>query len=293
LRIGLHTSISSSLESAALRAHELGANTFQIFSASPRMWRASTPSPADVKLLQRARDQYDLRPLVIHDSYLINLASFDPEIRAKSIAAFRGELERGMAINADCLVMHPGNYKGRTVEEGLMAIIDGLAEAARGLSSKTLQILLENTAGSGASIGSRFEELAVIRELAESRLDFRINYCLDTAHLLACGHYDVSSAEGLKYTVKTAEMILGTDNVKVIHTNDSKTPLASRVDRHQHIGQGYIGNEGFRRILTHPKLREKAFILETPVDEEGDERRNLETLKTLCRKSSTTTTKLK
>src|SRR5437899_9982788 len=107
LRIGLHTSISASLEKAALRANDLGANTFQIFSASPRMWRAGIPDPADIRLLQKARDHYDLHPLVIHDSYLINLASFDPVVREKSIAAFRGELERGIAINADYLVMHP------------------------------------------------------------------------------------------------------------------------------------------------------------------------------------------
>lgn len=256
------------------------------------MWRAAAPDPADIRMLQRTRDQFDLRPLVIHDSYLINLASFDPVVRERSIAAFRGEIQRGMAINADYLVMHPGNYKGQTVEEGMAAIVLGLQEAAAGLSSGTLQILLENTAGSGASIGSRFEELAAIREQAEARLDFGIGYCLDTAHCLESG-LDVGSTEGLKTTVKAAEAILGMEYVQVIHANDSKTPLGSRVDRHQHIGQGYIGNEGFRRILTHPKLREKAFILETPVDDEGDERSNLESLKTLCRKSSTTTTKSK
>ncbi len=257
------------------------------------MWRTVPPDPSDIRLLQKARDQYDLHPLVIHDSYLINLASFDPVIRAKSIAAFRAELERGIAINADYLVMHPGNYKGQSLEDGMVAIVRGLEEASHGLSSNTLRILLENTAGSGASIGSRFEELAAIRELAESRIDFGVGYCLDTAHSLACGHYDISCAEGLKNTVALAETLLGLDNVKVIHTNDSKTPLGSRVDRHQHIGQGYIGNEGFRRILNHPKLREKAFILETPVDDEGDERSNLQTLKTLCRKSRTTITKSK
>jgi deoxyribonuclease-4 len=293
LRLGLHTSISKSLEQAALRAQELGANTFQIFSASPRMWKACPPDPAAIRALQNTRDRYDLRPLVIHDNYLINLASFDPIIRARSIAAFRGELERAIAINADYLVMHPGNYKGQELEEGIIGIMRGLAEASQGLSSNTLQILLENTAGSGASIGSKFEELAVIRQLTQAHIGFQIGYCLDTAHCLACGHYDVSSAAGLKHMVERAEYILKVENVKVIHSNDSKTPLGSHVDRHQHIGQGYIGKEGFRRILTHPKLRDKAFILETPVDDKGDERSNLETLKTLCRKSRTTTTKSK
>jgi deoxyribonuclease-4 len=257
------------------------------------MWRPSALDPADIRLLQKARDQYDLSPLVIHDSYLINLASFDPVVRARSIAAFRGELERGIAINADYLVMHPGNYKGQMLEQGMLAIIQGLAEAANGLSSNTLQILLENTAGSGASVGSRFEELAVIRETLEPSIGFQVGYCIDTAHCLACGHYDIASAKGLKATVERADTVLGMDNVKVIHSNDSKVPLGSCVDRHQHIGQGYIGNDGFRRILNHPKLREKAFILETPVDDEGDERSNLETLKRLCRKSSTTITKSK
>ena len=254
------------------------------------MWRAAAPDPSDIQMLQRTRDQYDLRPLVIHDSYLINLASFDKVIRQRSIAAFRGELLRGIAISADYLVMHPGNYKGQTVEEGMAAIVLGMEEAAVGLSSGTLQVLLENTAGSGASIGRRFEELAAIREQAELRVDFGVGYCLDTAHCFESGLYDVGSAAGLKATVKAAETVLGMEYVKVIHANDSKTPFGSRVDRHQHIGQGYIGNEGFRRILTHPKLREKAFILETPVDDQGDERSNLETLKTLCRKSRTTTT---
>ena len=293
MRLGLHTSISGSLEQAALRAHELGANTFQIFSASPRMWRASDPDPADIRLLQKTRDQYDLRPLAIHDSYLINLASIDPVVRARSIAAFRGELQRGIAINADYLVMHPGSCKGQTIAEGMAAIVLGLVEAAAKLSSSTLQILLENTAGSGSSVGSRFEELAGIREEAQARLSLGVGFCVDTAHCLASGLYDLGSADGFKATVKAMECVLGMDSVKVIHTNDSKTPFGSRVDRHQHIGQGYIGNEGFRRILTHPSLRKKAFILETPVDDEGDERSNLETLKTLCRKSRTTITKSK
>jgi deoxyribonuclease-4 len=163
-----------------------------------------------------------------------------------------------------------------------------LEKAARGLCGP-LTILLENTAGAGSAIGSRFEELAEVRRLAGAGLPFEIGYCLDTAHCLAAG-YDVSSEGGLRRTVRDAERVLGLSRVKVIHTNDSKAPLGSRVDRHEHIGQGYIGIPGFRRILNHPRLRGKAFILETPVDREGDDRRNLETLKRLCRKSRTITT---
>jgi deoxyribonuclease-4 len=151
-------------------------------------------------------------------------------------------------------------------------------------------LLVENTVGAGAQVGSRFEELHVIREYAATMTDLPIGFCLDTCHLLASG-YDVATAEGLKKTVKEAERILGLDHVRVIHANDSKGALRSHVDRHANIGEGYIGLDGFRRILTHPGLRSKAFILETPVEKDGDDRRNLETLKRLCRKQTTTTTK--
>ena len=256
------------------------------------MWRAKAPDPVLVKLFTKAREKYDLAPLVIHDSYLINLASVTPALHAQSVDAFRGELERAIAIGADYLVMHPGNCKGHTCEEGILNIVKGIALAASGLKSKKLEILLENTAGAGNSIGVKFEELALIRKLAEKFVPFPVNYCLDTCHCYSSGLYDVSTEAGLKHTVEQAKSILGLDNVKVIHCNDSKGAHGSHVDRHQHIGKGYIGLEGFRRILNHPKLRSKAFILETPVDEEGDERRNLDTLKDLCRKSSSTTKKL-
>ncbi|HYP13733.1 MAG TPA: deoxyribonuclease IV [Bryobacteraceae bacterium] len=281
MRIGIHTSKSGSLERAALRAAELGANTFQIFSSSPRTWRASRPDPADIKLLQRARDKYDLHPMAIHDSYLINLASCDETIRRSSIGAFRGELERALAIGADHLVMHPGNCKNQSVEQGIMNVIEGLAEAAEGLASRTLHILLENTVGAGAQLGSRFEELAVIRHLAQERLDIELGFCLDTCHCFASGRYNVATAQGLKETVRVATKIIGLEHVHVIHTNDSKGAWGSHLDRHENIGDGHIGREGFQRILTHPKLRKKAFILETPVDEPGDDRRNLDALKEL------------
>jgi deoxyribonuclease IV len=283
LRLGIHTSIAKSLEHAALKAAEMGASTFQIFSASPRMWRASPPAPSAVKLLERARDRHDLFPLVIHDNYLINLASCSEPLRLQSTAAFRGEIERALAIGAEYLVAHPGNCKGHSVEQGIYAVIRSLAEAAQGLDTKKLTVLLENTAGSGAALGSRFEELGVMREFAAQLTDLKIGFCIDTCHCLASG-YDISSAAGLKQTVAEMDRALGIENVLVIHANDSKGALGSHVDRHAHIGHGHIGEDGFRRILNHPKLRTKAFILETPVDEEGDDVRNMEMLKKLCRK---------
>lgn len=284
MRIGIHTSKSGSLERAALKAHELGANTFQIFSTSPRAWRAGSPDPADIRTFRRLREKHDLSPLAVHDSYLINLASCNPSIRAASIAAFRGELQRSMAIGAEYVVMHPGNCKDQPLEAGMKNVIEGLAEAAEGLRSDTLTILLENTVGSGAQIGSRFEELAVLRQFAAPAVAFGIGYCLDTCHCFASGHYDVSTAEGLKHTVREAERVLGLEHVRVIHSNDSKGARGSHLDRHANIGEGNIGSEGFRRILNHPKLRGKAFILETPVDAPGDDRKNVDALKSLARR---------
>ncbi len=263
MRIGLHTSIGKSLEHAANTAAKVGGNTFQIFSSSPRQWKASVRTESEVKLLHRAREKHDLFPLVIHDNYLINLASCSEALRAQSVAAFRGEMERALAIGAEYLVAHPGNCRGHSVEQGIYSVVRSLAEAAHGLDTKKLTVLLENTAGSGAALGSRLEELDLMRKLAAEQTDLAIGFCIDTCHCHASG-YDVATAAGVRQTVGEIDRVLGIENVKVIHANDSKTPLGSHVDRHEQIGHGYIGEEGFRRILNHPKLRNKAFILETP-----------------------------
>jgi deoxyribonuclease-4 len=244
------------------------------------MWRASTPDPADARRLCAARERLDLTPLVIHTNYLVNLASLDPDIRAKSVTSFRGELDRAKAIGADYLVLHPGNYKGQSLEQGLAAFALGLAEAGSGFSAPGLTVLLENTVGSGNQIGQRFEELRMIRDLATRETDLPIAYCLDTCHLFAAG-FDIADGAGLEETVAAADRILGLDLVKVIHANDSKGGLGSHLDRHENIGKGQIGEAGFGRILTHAKLREQPFILETPVDDDEAARRDIDALKRL------------
>jgi deoxyribonuclease-4 len=285
LRLGIHTSTARSLEGAAIKAAELGANTFQIFSASPRMWRATLPDPAQVRLLRAARERFDLHPLVIHVAYLVNLASCDPLIRSRSVAAFRGEIDRALAIGAEFLVLHPGSYRGATTEQGMAGFVEGLRDAARGVRTKGLTVLIENTAGAGCHLGSRFEELRTMREMAAKRTDVAVGFCLDTCHLLASG-FDIATQSGLRATLKQAEAILGLDNIRVIHANDSKGALGSNLDRHAHVGEGQIGRDAFRRILTCRGLRDKPFILETPVDEEGDDRRNMDTLKLLSKRRS-------
>jgi deoxyribonuclease-4 len=248
------------------------------------MWRARTPDPQQIRLIQAARERHDLNPLAIHANYLINLASIDPVIRPKSIDAFRGEIARAEAIGAEYLVVHPGSYRGQSIEEGIAAVSLALQDAAAGFRALRVRVLLENTAGSGAALGSRFEELKQIRDLTVQLSDLAVGYCLDTCHLLASG-FNVASALGLGQTVQQIESVLGLAQVCLFHANDSKMPLASRVDRHANIGQGHIGLEGFGRILTHPKLREKPFVLETPVDQPGDDRRNLDMLKELAKRT--------
>ncbi len=244
------------------------------------MWRASKPDTAAIALLRKARERLDVSPLVIHTNYLVNLASLDPDIRAKSVVSFRGELDRAKALSADYLVLHPGNFKGQTLEQGLAAFALGLAECATGFSAPALTVLLENTVGSGHQIGRRFEELRMIRDLAARETDLNIAYCLDTCHLFAAG-FNIADPAGLAETVTAADRILGLDQVKVIHANDSKGALGSHLDRHENIGKGHIGETGFARILTHPKLREKPFILETPVESDEDAIRDIEALKRL------------
>ena len=277
MRIGIHRSIAGSLEKAALSAVEVGANTLQIFSSSPRQWKASALSKPAIKLLNNARQKYDLAPLVIHDNYLINLAAADEVVRRKSVEAFRGEIERALAIGAEYLVAHPGNYKGLTVEQGILRFLEGVAESVAGLNTKGVMLLIENTVGAGAQLGGRLEELHVMKEYGSTMTDLAVGFCLDTCHLLTSG-YDVATPEGLRRTVEEADRLLGLENVPVIHANDSKAPRGSHVDRHENIGAGFSVEAGFRGILTHPKLRGKAFILETPVEEDDDARRDLQML---------------
>ncbi len=258
------------------------------------MWRAKYPDAGQVRSLHRTRVTHDLTPLVIHDSYLINLASNDPAIRDNSLRAFTGELERALLIGAEYLVAHPGNYRGLSLEQGIFNVAEGLVLAWRAADEKLkrkpkLTILLENTAGAGAQLGGHLHELAIIRELAGQYLEIPIGYCLDTCHCYVSG-FDIAREHGLIKLIEAASETLGLEHVPVIHANDAKASLNSHLDRHANIGEGNIGVEGFRRILNHPGLRTKAFILETPVDEPGDDLRNVAALKELVspRKHSTT-----
>ena len=282
-RIGIHTSTAGHLAESLERACKLGANCLQLFSFSQRMW-GNEPriAAADAARFRERRGELGLTPLVIHANYLINLASPDPILRVRSVQAFRGEIIRAMDLDAEYLVLHPGSRVGGPLEPALAAVAEGLRQAARGFDLKRLRILLENTAGQGSVLGSRFEELAAIMTMArDSSPGFPLGVCLDTAHLLAAG-FEVRTADGLDAMLFDVEQTIGLRNVHVIHMNDSKAMLGARVDRHEHIGKGHIGTEAFARILSHLLLAGRAFVLETPIDKPGDDRRNIRALWTMA-----------
>jgi deoxyribonuclease-4 len=279
-RIGIHTSTSGGPETAAERAYRLGCNTFQMFSSSPRMWKPYQLAKAQCEEMNRLKQQYGIKPLVIHTSYLVNLASSTEEFLRKSIDAFRGEVERGLALGAQYLVLHAGSYRGLSRHEGLQRVAESIAEATSGLDLEGcgFKVLIENAAGAEYSLGSSFEQVA---ELVEKlRLVLPVSACIDTCHTHVAG-YDIVSPEGFEHTMKYLENTIGLKNIPVWHCNDAKAARGSKLDRHQHIGEGNIGLEPFRRLLNDPRTLHAAFIAETPIDNPGDDQKNVDVLKNL------------
>jgi deoxyribonuclease-4 len=280
-RIGIHTSIAGGHRNALETARKLGCNALQIFSANPRQWQGGSARipEADAQAFRARRAELGLGPLVIHANYLINLASPQPMLRVRSIQAFHDEIVRSMSLGADFLVVHPGTRGEATCAQAVATVIESVKQASKRASLGGMRILLENTAGMGTCLSARLEEMA---EVLAGLNGFPVDICLDTAHLFASG-YDVRSEEGLAATIRQIENTIGLERVPVMHINDSKIPLGGRVDRHEHIGKGKIGAEAFRRILTHPRLSAtppeglagRVFITETPIDDPGDDRKNV------------------
>jgi deoxyribonuclease-4 len=230
--------------------------------------------------MSRLREKYNLKPLVIHTNYLVNLASTTHAFLQKSIEAFRGEVERALGLCAEYLVLHPGSFRGTHREEGLLRTAAAIAAATQGLdlAKGNLTILIENTAGAEFSLGGSFEQVAEVLERLDGLVP--VAACIDSCHVHVAG-YDIVSAAGMRATLANLDQTIGLKNVKVWHCNDAKAPRGSKLDRHQHIGKGTIGLEPFRRLLNDRRLAHAAFIAETPIDEPGDDKRNVETLKSL------------
>ena len=267
-RIGAHTSAAGGVHRAAEEAAAIGCNTLQVFTRSPRMWRGTTPSRESIARLRDVRREHDLNPLAVHGCYLTNLAAADSEVLEKSRQSFRLEIENARKIGADYLVIHPGSARGQSTEQAIEVFATTFAEVQRGFDWDSLRLLLENTAGGGATLGRSFKELDQLRQAVEARCDAPLGFCIDTAHCFAAG-YDVSTDSGLRETVRTMSEWLGMDQVHLIHTNDSKTALGSNSDRHESIGDGQIGSDAFARILHQPQLGTKPMILETPFIDES------------------------
>ena len=279
--IGVHVGTSGGCWTAVQRAAEAGANTFQIFSSSPRMWRAAPVKAEEAAKMTAKRAELGVGKYSIHASYLINLCSQTEAVRENSTVAFRGEVERALALGASYLVLHPGSWKGLTREEGLRLAAQSIERAIDGLDwqGKDFRILIENTAGAEFSLGSKLEQVAELVACLETCAP--VGVCLDTCHVHVSG-YDIVSAAGYAETMKVVEETVGFGAVKVWHCNDAKAAFGSKLDRHEHIGEGTIGAEAFRRLLHDERFADALFIAETPVDSPGDEARNVGVLRTLA-----------
>jgi deoxyribonuclease-4 len=279
-RIGIHTSTAGGIHTAAERAYRLGCNTLQIFSSSPRQWAPWELSIPLCDQMLGLRRQYDLKPLVIHTNYLVNLAGTNQLFLQKSIEAFRGEVERALAVCADYLVLHPGSFRGADREAGLLQTAAAIAAATQGLdlAQAGLSILIENTAGAEFSLGGSFEQVAEVIDRLRGIVP--VGACIDTCHAHVAG-YDIVTEQGLYLTLQHLDSTIGLNHVKVVHCNDAKAARGSKLDRHEQIGKGTIGKEPFRILLNDLRLAHAAFIAETPIARPGDDRRNVAALKKL------------
>ena len=281
MKIGCHVSIAGGIDNSVVWAGELGCNTMQIFSKNASTWREKILKEDEVENFRENLKNSNINPVFIHTSYLINLASPSDELYLKSINAFIEEMKRAdLLLPEPYLIIHPGAHTGAGEEYGIQRIIRALniiLEKSTDLNLKTM-ILLEDTAGTGTHLGYTFYQLKRMIEGAKDRK--KIGICFDTCHAFTAG-YDLSHQEGIEQTLEELEKYIGLDKLKVIHLNDSKFPLGSRKDRHMHIGKGYIGLEGFKVLVNHKYLKNLPFILETPKNDEKDDLKNINLVKSL------------
>jgi len=264
LLLGTHVSIAGGLYIAFARGEQVGCTAIQIFTKNASRWQAKELQPEDIESFKAARQKSTIEFVAAHDSYLINLASPEPDKRQRSIKTFIDEMERCAALGIEYLVMHPGAHMGNGIESGLALLVESFHTIFREAQSG-VTVLLENTAGQGTCLGDKFEHLTfVIENVPEG--DFGI--CLDTCHAFAAG-YDLSTPEGYQATMKEFDRIIGLEQLQLIHVNDSKKTLGSRVDRHDHIGKGQIGSEGFAVLMQDARLRWVPKVIELPPGEDN------------------------
>lgn len=289
MRLGAQISAAGGVFKAFERAEAVGCETFMVYTKSNRQWNAKPLTEKDIAKYEEVRDAYaeSIFPMVVHAAYLINLASPDPAIWKKSADAIRDEIERAEAFGVEYLVMHPGSHMSASIEEGMDNIVRALRQVSAETPGYHVRVCLENMAGQGTNLGYTFEQLAYI--LTETDVPERMGVCFDTCHVFAAG-YDIRSAEAYAETMDTFDRVVGLDQIRCFHFNDSKYPLDSRRDRHEHIGQGYLGTEAFANFVNDPRWAGHPAHLETPKtekDDDGNETEmdpvNLQTLRDLIK----------
>ncbi len=278
MRIGAHMRIARGLEEAVNQAGEIGCETIQIFIGSPGAWRSRMIDPGEAEQFKRVAIRHDIHPVFVHTQYLLNLASPDPGIHSKSTEALAQAVDRAAMLGAQYVVTHIGSHRGAGLEFGYTRIRDAVSCALRRNDASVL-LLLENSSGAGNSIGRGFAEL---RAILDSLPDFgdRLGVCLDTAHLWGAG-YDISNPDAVAATLEEFDSIVGLGWLELVHLNDTRVELGSRVDRHASIGTGNIGERGFAALIHHPALLGLSGIIETPWKTIEDDAREIATLKRL------------
>ena len=277
MRLGAHMSISGGVEKAVGRGQEVGCEAMQIFTKNSNQWKAKPLSAVEATAFRDACQAAGIGPVIAHSAYLINLAAPDEALYEKSIQACLDELQRCEMLGIPYLVVHPGAHMGTGEEQGLQRIAAAIDRIHRETRTRQAAMALEVTAGQGTTLASKFEHFAAILDQVDE--PDRLGFCLDTCHLLAAG-YDFRTRQGYDRMMDAWDDLVGIERIRVIHLNDSKKDLGSRVDRHEHIGQGYIGTTGFEFLLNDRRLAELPMVLETPKEDDADVR-NLATLRRL------------
>jgi deoxyribonuclease-4 len=281
MKIGAHVRTSGGVDKAIDRAEAIGAETIQIFSGAPQAWRRKEYQPEEVEAYKARVTETGIGPAFVHGVYLINLATDKGENLAKSLDALVHDMNVCHLLGSSGVIFHLGSHRGAGFDKVLPQVVDSVCKVVDGTPDDTW-LILENSAGMGGAVGSKFSELGTIIREAESP---RVKVCLDTQHMFAAG-YDVTTRDGLDAAIAEFDAEVGLDRLVAVHANDSKCPLAGGVDRHENIGEGHIGLDGFQNLMPHPAFRDVPFLIETPgFDDQGPDRRNVEILKDLREKA--------
>jgi deoxyribonuclease-4 len=277
MRFGFHISIAGGFSKVVERANVRSCETIQFFSRNPRGWKYSPLNKKEVEVFRSSIQSFSLSPVFLHMPYLPNIAFFNSKFYKRSIHSIATDLQRAEQLGAQYLIIHIGHRMESSEDQAIEAVSQGINQAFERMKNEVI-LLMENTAGQGTEIGYSFDQ---IKKIIENVHDHpRMGVCLDTAHSFEAG-YDLSNKDGIERTLEAFDQTIGLKRLHLLHLNDSKTPLGSRKDRHWHIGEGYIGLEGFRYLVNHPLIRHLPGIMETPRKDTVEDLKNMEVIRSL------------